>query len=153
MPLFESYTCSTEGRSESRHMYEIRHTWVTSHMYFFLNEMRPQWVTSHMKWTTTSAMYSQWSGVLLQRDAVRCSVLQCVAVCCSVLQCNAVCCGALQCGAVCTVCYSVLQCAGWACAPRMSHVTHIKWVTSRKWNESCHTYEMIHITHMKWVTA
>ena len=32
-----------------------------------------------------------------QREAVCCSVLQCVAVCCSVLQCVAVCCSVLQC--------------------------------------------------------
>jgi len=38
--------------------------------------------------------------IVLQRVAMRCSVLQCVAVCCSVcsvLQCVAVCCRVLQC--------------------------------------------------------
>ena len=34
------------------------------------------------------------------RNAVCCSVLQCVAMCCSVLQCVAVCCSVLQCVAV-----------------------------------------------------
>jgi len=33
--------------------------------------------------------------LLIQRDALCCSVLQCVAVCCSVLQCVAVCCSVL----------------------------------------------------------
>jgi len=54
------------------------------------------------------------SGRLVQRDALRCSVLQCVAVCCSVLHpvilfrralvgilCIALCFGVLQVGAVC----------------------------------------------------
>jgi len=36
-------------------------------------------------------------GDAVLRDAVCCSVLQCVAVCCSVLQCVAVCCSVLQC--------------------------------------------------------
>ena len=80
------------------------------------------------------------SGLLMQCDAVRCSVPQCASVCCSELQCVlwdsqkwfhleslqmhvAVCCSVLQCVALCcsvlrcvAVCCSVLQCVAVCCS-------------------------------------
>ena len=60
---------------------------------------------------------------MLQRDAVRCSVMHCFGVCCSVLQCAAVRCSALQCVAVCCsmlkhtpVCCGGLWCVAVCCS-------------------------------------
>jgi len=60
---------------------------------------------------------------VLQCAASCCSVLQCVAVCCSVLQCVAVCCSVLQCVAVCCI---VLQCVAVNCSVFQSGHSHLK---------------------------